>query len=367
MATKRSSKAASKSSKGKKHAVKRTAKILTFAAFQPDAEPEEYVAAKESLTEQLMPISGAETFSALSAVASPKPADNVVGVGIGEKVVGGKYTGLLALKILVRIKYSENQISPGDRLPESVNGLPTDVEEVGTFRRFQAAMPLTAPDPRARIRPAPPGSSVGFRDPSGLTVMAGTFGALARRGQRRFILSNNHVLADENRLAVGSPIFQPGLLDGGNANTDQVARLSAFVQLQPAAVNELDCAIAEADNLALVTDSILMIGVPRGTTLAQRDMVVHKFGRTTGYTVGRITMVNANARVNYHIGTLRFQRQIVIQGLNGQPFSDEGDSGSLILERSTGLAVGLLFGGSTANTLANHIGDVLQKLNVRLT
>jgi hypothetical protein len=52
--------------------------------------------------------------------------------------------------------------------------------------------------------------------------------------------------------------------------------------------------------------------------------------------------------------------------LNGQSFSDSGDSGSLILTRDSQLAVGLLFAGSASHTIANHIDDVLQALNVTL-
>jgi len=341
--------------------------LLSLAASSND-ELEKYVAAQEEMYQQFLEPSRVGVFRAMNAATSPAPEDNLSGIAIGEKIVGGKYTGILAVKFLVRIKYSENQISPGNRLPESINGLPTDVEEVGTFRRFEAALPLAAPpNPRVKIRPAPPGSSVGFRDPANQFRMAGTFGALVKRGQRRFILSNNHVLADENRLPINSPIFQPGLLDGGNPNTDQVARLSAFAQLQTTSANLVDCAIAEVDDASLVTNSILMIGTPLGTAPASRDMVVHKFGRTTGYTVGRITAINAHVTVNYDLGSLVFRNQIIIKGLNNQLFSDNGDSGSLIVERSTRRAVGLLFAGSATDTIANHIGEVFQSMNVRLS
>jgi hypothetical protein len=47
-------------------------------------------------------------------------------------------------------------------------------------------------------------------------------------------------------------------------------------------------------------------------------------------------------------------------------FSDAGDSGSLILERATKQAVGLLFAGSGSHTVANHIGDVLAAFDVAL-
>src|SRR5207244_1839694 len=58
------------------------------------------------------------------------------------------------------------------------------------------------------------------------------------------ILSNNHVLAQENLLPVGSSIFQPALLDGGDPKRDAVAQLTEFVELRADEANEMDCAIA---------------------------------------------------------------------------------------------------------------------------
>jgi len=290
---------------------------------------------------------------------SPAPESNVVGVGLGERIAGGKHTGTAALKFFVRVKYPEDQLKESDRLPESVDGLPTDVEEVGTFRSFQ--------DPRTMIRPGPPGSSVGFQDATG-NLMAGTFGALVKRGARRFVLSNNHVLADENQLPIGSPTFQPGFLDAGvPATTSAIGRLSAFVELRTVQPNLVDCAISEVDDLSLVTNTILKIGVPKGTTTAQQNMIVHKFGRTTGFTVGFVDAAMMDVSVEYPRGVLNFENQIIIKGLNGESFSDSGDSGALILERNTSLAVGLLIAGSASHTIANHIGDVLQALNVSLS
>src|SRR5262249_56721833 len=106
------------------------------------------------------------------------------------------------------------------------------------------------------------------------------------------ILSNNHVLADEGRLEAGAPIFQPGLLDHGNRNTDQIAALTTFVPLQAAGFNKVDCAIARATDPALVTREILYIGAPGGTAPAQLDMVWHQFGRATSYIAGRVTSVD---------------------------------------------------------------------------
>ncbi|HZO86946.1 MAG TPA: hypothetical protein VFB38_01305 [Chthonomonadaceae bacterium] len=296
----------------------------------------------------------------------PTPDQNVVGVAIGEKVTRGKPTGIPALKFLVQVKYPDAQIAARERLPKVVDGLVTDVEQVGRLRRLVAAPPAVA-NPRARLRPAPPGCSIGFRDPKRRFVMAGTFGALVRDDQgAQYILSNNHVLADENQLPLGSPIYQPGLLDGGRVRRDKIATLTRFVPLQTDGTNQADCAIARALNNSLVTNAILEIGPPQGTTAAAIDMVVHKFGRTTSYTVGHIVSADADVKVDYDTGQYVFAGQMLVVGLNNQPFSDAGDSGSLIVERSTGQAVGLLFAGSSSHTIANPIETALSLLNVTL-
>jgi hypothetical protein len=308
----------------------------------------------------------------LTSAISPSPTENVVGVGIGEKLTDGKQTGILAVKFLVRMKYSRLDLGSKDALPKLVDGLPTDVEEVGTFKRFARAAgarrqdtQMQMPDPRTKIRPAQPGSSIGFRDPNNQFVMAGTFGAVVKDRDGIYVLSNNHVLADENRLPTGSPIFQPGLLDSGNPATDQIAALTRFVTLQAQQPNTVDCAIAKAASPNILLKDILYIGAPSGTAPAAIDMSVHKFGRTTGYTVGQVTSVDTDVTVQYDLGNINFTGQIIVTG-TGQSFSNAGDSGSLILERSTNKAVALLFAGSATHTIANHIEDVLKALGVTL-
>ena len=323
-----------------------------------DIDVDRLLKAKEQWSRQLVRRGGTGNRE-LRAAPSPSPESNVVGVGIGERIAAGKHTGIPALKFFVRVKYSEDQLTGSDKLPQSVDGLPTDVEEVGTFRSFQ--------NPRTMIRPGPPGCSVGFEDSAG-QIMAGTFGALVKRGARRFVLSNNHVLADENQLPIGALTFQPGILDAGvPATTSAIGKLSAFVELRSPQPNLVDCAISEVENLSLVTNSIMKIGVPKGTTLAQENMIVHKFGRTTGYTVGFVEATMMDVSVDYPSGVLNFENQIIIKGLNGASFSDKGDSGSLIVERNTSRAIGLLIAGSASHTIANHIGDVLGALNVSLS
>jgi S1-C subfamily serine protease len=334
-------------------------------------------AAKEAWSARLLEAPAAAALRASSAgrvsvANAPQPQHNVVGVGIAEKLVEGTPTGVLCVKFFVRQKYPKASLARGETLPSEVDGVPTDVEEVGVFRKLATkrrtrraarigAQPAAMPNPRVRIRPAPPGSSIGYRDPANAYIMAGTFGAVVRKGSRTYILSNNHVLADENRLPLASPIFQPGLLDHGSTTADKIAQLAAFVPLV-ASGNAVDAAIALVTTPTLVTRNVMHIGAPKAKKLAAIDMIVHKFGRTTSYTAGRVTSIDTDVSVQYDTGTFTFLNQVIIRGLNGSSFSNAGDSGSLILERGTNRAVGLLFAGSAAYTIANHISQVLAQL-----
>jgi hypothetical protein len=325
---------------------------------------------------------------AFRAEASAVKTHNVVGVGIDEKYVDGVPTGINAIKFLVRSKASLSTLSKKEKLPEFVDGIPTDVEEVGLIvplaKKATAKAPAAAtnmPNPQTKMRPAQPGCSVGFREPNDDFIMAGTFGAVVKDSQgNSYILSNNHVLAFENgveangitkreALSPGAPIFQPGLLDNGNSATDQIATLTRWIDLRADRDDNLvDGAIARVANAGLLDRNILFIGAPTGTATAAKDMVVHKFGRTTSYRAGRVTSVLFDVTVPYEVGEVMFADQIAVRGLNGQRFSDSGDSGSAILERSTNKVVGLLFAGATNGTLTfgNHISDVLSQLQVQL-
>jgi hypothetical protein len=323
-------------------------------------------AAKSSASERYLRRSLDTAFTARSAmnpVGGPSPSQNIVAVGRGEKVTNGIATGVAAVKIFVRVKYPKGDIGDDDRIPDMIEGVPVDVEQIGTVRAFRSEAQAATPNPRVKLRPAQPGCSIGFLSPQ--FAMAGTFGAVVKKGQKQFILSNNHVLANENALPIGSAIVQPGPLDGGK-KTDNIAALTKFVQLQAGAMNRVDAAIAAVNSAGLVKREILGIGAPTGTRAATIDMVVHKFGRTTSYRVGRVVSIDTDVKVGYEIGELLFEDQVIIRGINGEQFSAAGDSGSLILERESNRAVALLFAGSSSHTIGNHIADVLTALGVTL-
>ena len=100
---------------------------------------------------------------------------------------------------------------------------------------------------------------------------------------------------------------------------------------------------------------------------------VAKLGRTTGLTRGRVTAFELdNVVVGFDIGNLRFDDQVEIEGAGEGPFSDGGDSGSLIVGRDK-RGVALLFAGSDQGgengqglTFANPLRAVLDALKVEL-
>ncbi len=293
---------------------------------------------------------------------------NVVGVGIGKKIKGGQPTGTDAVRVYVNRKFPKTQIPQPQQVPTLIKGVPTDVVETGRFKAFSTTPPIPPQTPRDRWRPIRPGTSIG-PPPIGNMVEAGTLGAIVKSGGAQYILSNNHVLANEDKLPVGTAIFQPALLDKGNQATDRVAALSKMVPLQAKGPNTVDCAIAAIDKTVTTDPTFLpKVGALSTTTPidATDGMKVHKVGRTTGYTTGSVLDISADVNIQYDVGTLTFQGQILITPDQGQMFSDAGDSGSLIVDRGLGRATGLLFGGSPKSTIANHISDVLTALQIQL-
>lgn len=260
-------------------------------------------------------------------------------------------------------------------LPQTVAGVPVNVEITDPFVSFSDPPPGTAldegearVDPKAGFpRPVPIGVSAGHPD-----ITAGTIGARVTDGNRIFALSNNHVFAASNGGREGDNFLQPGVADGGRNPDDALGTLFDFEPIQfcggiTCPLNKMDAAVAltTADDLSTQTPED-GYGSPRSETFeATLGMKVQKYGRTTGHTVGRVTGINATIDVNYRTGTARFEGQVMITG-NG--FSTGGDSGSLIVTKGLLMAdrrpVGLLFAGSATNTIANPIDLVLDRFGV---
>lgn len=242
-----------------------------------------------------------------------------------------------------------------------------DVRYVGTVRKS------SVPWHRRRQRPLLMGCSVGH-----YRVTAGTIGAFVRlRGKKTLgILSNNHVLANENHAQPGDPILQQSRDDGGVRSKNTIAVLERFVRLKRSRPNYVDCAVASLlEDVDVDLSTIRGLGKLKGVSedFLDEGLRVAKVGRTTGLTRGRVTAFELdNVVVEFDSGTCRFDNQIEIEGDGNRPFCDGGDSGALVVGRDL-RAVGLLCAASDQGgkngkglTYANPIHGVLRALRVRL-
>lgn len=315
--------------------------------------------------------------------------DNVVGVGIGPKTMQRATTGApkRSIVILVREKLPEKKLHASQVVPKKLDGVHTDVIEVGHIRLLSRM---------ERRDPIQPGVSIGH-----YKITAGTFGALVRDKTtgEPLILSNNHVIANgtngrDNRGSVGDPVLQPGPHDGGTLD-DVIGRVERFSpvhrllmsptcpraaaaqkcanvvcrMMAPAYVikvlrqteqdNLIDAAVAKPVNANALRPQILGLGEINGIVDAEVGMHVAKSGRTTGVTKGVIQATDVTVQVDMGDGEQAvFHDQII-----ATPMSQGGDSGALVLDDRR-RAVGLLFAGSDKTTVFNKIQHVMDRLSI---
>jgi len=258
------------------------------------------------------------------------------------------------------------------KVEPGANGVAVREPEMGFRERLEAEI---GPQLLAtRARPAMGGYSVGHYRITAGTIATGCYDLRDFPGvpSRYYVLSNNHVIANSNAAAVGDPILQPGPYDGGVFPQDLFARLTRWVpirfvsgSIQP--TNYVDAAIGEVPFHYLNRD-VYWIG--HATKMYQAPTVgdvVQKTGRTTNFTTGRVTNINATVFVNYGGGQVaKFVRQILAQTATGRAMGAPGDSGSLVMTLDEE-GVGLLFAGSPYVTVINHLHYVQARLGVRIT
>jgi len=291
---------------------------------------------------------------------------NIIGAAFGRRIASGEITDDPALVIYVIRKIPTRFIPPSRLLPRRlyVGGDFVEMDVVETGPIYPLAF-------TARERPAPAGVSIGHPN-----ITAGTLGSVVidNTDKSTCILSNNHVMADENAATIGDAIIQPGTHDGGAAPADTIATLKRFVTLNVAG-NTVDGAIAEVTKSASgglnvidqVKDNIIPVAGPKhpavgllfagscsrtimnpidrvlsqlnirfpagpgSTVAADIGMNVEKVGRTTEYTTSTIKEIDATIQVKYDFGVATFENQIVTAWM-----SDGGDSGSLVYEGGEG-------------------------------
>lgn len=308
---------------------------------------------------------------------------NVNGIDIGHRVRGGKTLDEMVVKVYVTTKVSKDLLGEVDLIPANLTigkeTVSVDVEE--------------SMMPRAQVfnlksRPLIGGSSIGVGN--GI----GTLGVCILYRSGVYILSNDHVLTGSGSFSIGSTVNQPSEADADVLGDVPVAVVTNRVPTDFGTTtywgwtvrnsNRVDAALAvvmghTSHNINKANRAIYWIGYPNFEILNleylgfwAQGRTVHKMGRTSHYTVGTVESTSWDTDIDYSSvfgnpdGTniARFIDQLRIVGTDG-PFSETGDSGSLVLDADSNRPVGLLFAGDDKVSVANNIGRVMAALAIQ--
>jgi len=263
---------------------------------------------------------------------------NVIGYSnkLQKKIRQGKVTEIDSIRIYVTKKIPKEQLRKDELIPSELEGIPTDIIEIGKIKKLQGF--------KSRYRPSPCGVSTSRADENA----AGTIGwFMIDEDGNPYLLSNNHVWAKENDGAPGDKIVQPGLLDGGDPENDVIAELYDFISIDfTGNPNRVDVAIA-TPYLNDVWASIIELGGVINKIAPSVDLTAIKCGRSTGVTKGSITDDSATLNVEYSKGTALFEDVFIVQGEG--VIVQGGDSGSPVLSEDMKF-LGLLFAGNEEGT-----------------
>ena len=333
---------------------------------------------------------------------------NVVGVGIGNKVVDEVPTETLCVRIYVQSKFDIDDVTPAYLLPSSFLDIPTDIIPVGRLgveRPLQRRLPAPESDGTkkdAALReevPIGPGSPIRLQsNNSNLNSRAvGTLGAIVTSKGKTYILSCNHVLNFNGRVNKDSKAeIVSGDLSFGNYAPKIGVAGEFFVKLNRNGSNLVDCALAEVsfvqkspapgDALPMMANgpwnppkARLQAQFPAPIKVAEsvepyRDQKVMKFGAVTGMTKGVVVDINADFYIDYGFGTFLFKNQVVIDG-QGQhnfegPFKDifatDGDSGSVLMDQQNQNPVALIFAEAGRFAVACPYREVEKQIGLLL-
>ena len=312
----------------------------------PDGEP--FRRAEEAKREIAQVLFGAiPSFEEASALTQRIPAgSNVVGIGFGLREFStGGFDGTDTVRVYVSKKQPRSFLRASEIIPSYVNGVATDVLEVGQAKPHQAG-PFQAC-----------GGSIGSRRRND-----GTLGCLVQRPgfPALYILSCNHVLADLNAGAAGDPIFAPGLREGGNP-ASPIAVLTAYPKLVFGGTpNYMDVAIAELISGGMAPEVLGIGRIQQPPLVASKFQSVKKHGFVTETTLGVVAGISEDLTVNFDADhSVHFSRQMAIHGVGSNLFSQAGDSGALVLDAASSQPVGMIIAGIGPYSVASHIGAIL--------
>ncbi len=274
-------------------------------------------------------------------------------VAIGRKIVNGVISDNLSITIFTAKKKRKQEIHPDQQIPPFLNQHPTDVVEVAPFVPYVEEG--NAWQNRKKWRPVPGGAEI-YMPNSPFTGGLCTLGMFCHSTRPQddpraiYLLANAHCFPRSDQV-----IFQPE----SHEPDDRIAYASRIVN---SSLVDGGIALME-ENVRAEVNEIIGIGSPQGIyEISDADIGkrVIKSGRTTGVTIGTLAYLHADADDK--------REQIIISDLQ-VPFSDHGDSGSIILLEEGEHrhdVIALLWGGALNFTVCSPILPVCEELSVSL-
>lgn len=285
---------------------------------------------------------------ALEAVTPWLSRPNIVGLGLGPKVTGGRPTGTQAVLVFVARKQPADTVEFPVPPTVSVDGtgpdgrpgtveVPTDVQETG---------PMRAEVLDQRVRPVPGGYQIQATNMGGGT---GTLGVNIVWAGRYRAMSNNHVLAVNGDLRAG--VYQPD-----RAHDDGIGTVSGYTPVTVYASDTEEDPTYNRQDLAWV-DVTRQIGDPE----------IHRIGTPTGLRAPvageQVTLIGKQTGTvqTASVADILTKAVVVFAPRSARPYAffeqlirldrrctQSGDSGSAYVATKDRKVVGLHVGASDA-------------------
>lgn len=280
---------------------------------------------------------------------------DVHSVGIGRKEVNGQPTGSISITVYVEEKLPKDELEDDLILPDSIDGVDVDVKESSEFvSEGHRNPPLQESPPYARSeddhegnqtvryhthRPVFGGISGAHPD-----VTAGTIGGPFAHNGDLVWLTNRHIVASGTDHTIGEDFCQPGPAD--NSNLHVIGTVRDQGRWDADGTNYVDSGLVTPNDTSNVADTVLGLGSPGESEIANFSDTYVKSGRTTNIKSALLRDRDVSTSIGYGSFSLYYEGLIIFA-----PVSQGGDSGSLWARydraQDTYHPIGLHFAGST--------------------
>ena len=271
----------------------------------------------------------------------------VTAVDVNYRQKDGKEMEERCIQVWVREKKHECDLPSHHILPREIDGCVVDIIEGEAILLGGRGVHMEK-EPKV-VKPLRPLDTLRGGDSIGVSTVgeAGTLGYFVRKGGDLGVVTNAHVVHRQD-----TTILSPSIVDKG-VGEDMIGKTQTVLYNE-----EVDGAFVKLRSTMdtyRLKDGTAVVG-----SEAARVKDRYKFfGRTSGLSEGVVSSLMWTGRVGERI----YRNQILLSGI-----VQHGDSGSLLVNRDSNRAIGLVFATISANGrgLANQIGPVLRDLDLTI-